>query len=148
MAAICANNQTNLSPGEEKQTVKGRREMTPLFIDREQARKREVRVNQALFILKSTNFTWSRSPVGVLQDRLQTLGLDWTVFEEDRILFCTHKQKLSGKFRGNLRRYGLLLSLIKQRHWRWQIEMMWEVLFNRPVQGDSYSLTKILINLP
>ena len=104
-------------------------------------------MNQELSILKSTEFTWSRSPVGVLQDRLQTLWLDWTVFEEDSILFCTLKQRLSGKFRGNLRRYGLLLSLINQRHWRWQIEMMWEVLFNRPIQKDSYSLTEILINL-
>ena len=83
----------------------------------------------------------------VLQDRLQTLGIDWTVFEEDPLLFFILIQRLSGKFRGNIRRYGPLLSLINHRHWRWQIEMMWEVLFNRPIQEDSYSLTEILINL-
>jgi len=37
--------------------------------------------------------------VGALQDRLQTLGLDWVVFEEDSILISTLKQRLSGKLR-------------------------------------------------
>jgi len=137
-----------MSPGEKKQAAERQREMTPSFIDREQVRKREIRVNQALFVLKAANFTWSRTPAGVLQDRLETLGLDWTVFEEDPILFCTFKQRLYGKFRGNLRRHGPLLSLINQRHRRCQIEMIWEVLFNRPIQENSYSLTEILINLP
>ena len=145
MTAPYVNDQSNMSLKEEPQDVEG--QITTPFIDREGVRKREIRVNQALSILKSTNFTWSRSPVKVLQAKLQILGLDWTVFEEDPILFCTLKQRLHGKFRGNLRRYGLLLGLMNQRHWRWQIDVMWKVLFNRPIQENSYLLTEILINL-
>jgi len=97
-------------------------------------------------MLKSINFTWCQSPIKVLQNKLRTLGLDWTVFEEDPILFCTFKQRLSGKFRGNLKKYQPLLSLINQGLWQWQVDMMWEILFNRPIQEDSYSMIEILIN--
>jgi len=62
------------------------------------------------------------------------------------MLFCTFKQSLSGKFRGNLKKYQPLLSLINQRHWQWQVDMMWEILFNRPIQEESYSMIEILIN--
>jgi len=102
--------------------------MIPPFIDLEQIRKREDRVAQALQLIKSIRFNWVKSPVKVLQNGLQFMGLDWTVFEEDPVLFCTIRQRLSGKFRKHLRRYRPLLDLINQRHWRWQIEMVWEVL--------------------
>jgi len=117
------------------------------FVDKEEVRKRDIRVNQALSMLKSTNFTWCQSPIKVLQNKLRILALDWTVFEEDPILFCTFKQRLSGKFRGNLKKYQPLLSLINQRHWLWQFDMMWEIFFNRPIQEDSCSMIEILINL-
>jgi len=61
----------------------------PPLINIEQVRKRDDRVYQALFIIKSTLFNSSRSPVKILQDKLQALGLTLTVFEEDSILFCT-----------------------------------------------------------
>jgi len=131
----------------EEQQLAGGQAMTH-FIDEEEVRKREIRENQTLSMLKSTNFTWFRSPIKVLQNKLRVLGLDWTVFEEDPILFCIFKQRLSGKFRGNLKKYKPLLSLINQRHWRWQVDIMWEILFNRPIQEDSYSTIEILINLP
>jgi len=85
--------------------------------------------------------------VEVLQDRLQTLGSDWTVFEEDPELFCTLKQRLLGKFQKKLQKYGLLLHLVNQKHWRWQITMIWEVLFNEPIHDHSFEWTKTLINL-
>jgi len=40
------------------------RQVTPHFIDREDVRKREIRVNQALSILKSTNFYLVSKPSG------------------------------------------------------------------------------------
>jgi len=70
------------------------------------------------------------------------------VFEEDPILFCTFKHRLSGKFRGNLKKYQPLLSLINRRHWQWQVDMIWEILFNSPIQEDSHAMIEILINLP
>jgi len=122
--------------------------MTPSpFIDIEQVRKRDIRVYQALFVIKSTLFNWSRSPVKILQDKLQALGLTLTVFKEDPILFCTLKRRLFGKFRKHLRKYKSLLFSINRTHWQWQIEMIWEILFNRPLQEDSYTLTEIFIDL-
>jgi len=73
----------------------------PPLINFEQVRKRDVRVYQALFIIKSTLFNWSRSPVKTLQDKIQALGLTLIVFKEDSILFCTqpfndHRSQLIG----------------------------------------------------
>jgi len=119
----------------------------PPLINFEQVRKRDVRVYQALFIIKSTLFNWSRSPVKILQDKLQALGLTLMVFEEDPILFCTLERRLFGKFRKHLRKYKPLLFLINRTHWQWQVEMIWEILFNRSLQEDSYALTEILIDL-
>jgi len=95
MTALHVNDQPDMSVEEEQQDVEG--QITTPFIDREDVRKREIRVNQTLSILKSTDFTWSRSPAGVLQDKIPNLGLDWSIFE-DAILFCTFKQRLYGKF--------------------------------------------------
>jgi len=119
----------------------------PPFIDMEQVRKRDVRVYQALFIIKSTLFNWSRSPIKISQDKLQALGLTLMVFEEGSILYCTLKGRLFGKFRKHLRKYKPLLFLIDRTHWQWQVEMIWEILFNRPLQKGSYVLIEILIDL-
>jgi len=45
--------------------------LSPL-IDMEQAKQREIIIFQARFILKTTHFTWARSPISVLQDRSKT----------------------------------------------------------------------------
>jgi len=110
--------------------------------------ERHIRVHQALFILKSTNFRWHRSPIKTLQDKFRIYGLDLTVFGEDPILFCTFKQRLFGKFRGSLRKYKPLVCLINQKHWLWQADMIWESLFNKPLQEDSYVIVETLINSP
>jgi len=68
MTAPYVNDPSNMSSKEEPQDVE--EQITTPFIDKEEVRKREIRVNQALVILKSTNFNWPRSPVEVLQDRL------------------------------------------------------------------------------
>jgi len=50
---------------EEEQALTGGQALTQ-FIDKEEVREREIRVNQALSMLKSTNFTWCISPIKVL----------------------------------------------------------------------------------
>jgi len=100
MTARYVTTQSKMSLEEEQQLTGG--QALTHFIDKEEVREREIRVHQALSMLKSTNFTWCQSPIQVLQNKLRILGLGWTVFEEDPILFCTFKQRLSGKFRGNL----------------------------------------------
>jgi len=69
------------------------------------------------------------------------------VVEEDPILLCTIKRRLFGKFRKQLRKYKPLLFLINWTHWQWKVEMIWEILFNRPLQEDSYAVIEILIDL-
>jgi len=135
-----------MSLEEEQQLIDG--QTLTYFFDEEEVRESKIRVHQALSMLKSTNYTWCQSPIKILQIKLRILGLDWTGFEEDPILFCIFKQRLSGKFRGNLKKYKPLLSLINQRHWQWQLDVIWEILFNRPIQEDSYAMIEILINLP
>jgi len=83
---------------EEQQLIDGH------ISDIKEVTEREIRVHKAFSTLKSTNYTWCQSPITILQNKLRILGLDWTVFEEDPILFCTFKQRLSGKFRGNLKK--------------------------------------------
>jgi len=110
--------------------------------------ERQICVHQALFILQSTNFRWRQSLIKTLQDNFRICGLDLTVFEEDPLLFCTFKQRLFRKFRGSLRKYKPLLCLINQKHWLWQVDMIWESLFNTPLQEDSYMILETLINSP
>jgi len=117
-------------------------------IDIEEAREREIRVYQALYMLKSTKYTWRQSPIKTLQNKLRILGLDLNVFEEDPILFCTFKHRLSGKFRANLKRYQPLLSLVNQRHWQWQVDVIWEFLFNSSILEASYAMIETLLNAP
>jgi len=50
--------------------------------DTEEVIKREMRVHKALFMLKSTNYTWCQSPITILQHKLRILGIDLTVFKE------------------------------------------------------------------
>ena len=114
MTARSVTTQSKMSLEEEQQLIEG--QTSTHFSDVEEVREREIRVHQALSMLKSTNFTWCQSPIKILQNKLGILGLDWTVFEENPILFCIFKQRLSGKFSGNLAKYKPFLSLINQRH--------------------------------
>jgi len=107
---------TRMSVEEEQQPID-----EPIS-DIEKVIEREIRVDKALFMLISTNYTWCQRPITILQNKLRSLGLEWTVFEEDPILFCTLKQRLYGKFRRKLGKYQPLLSLIKQRHWPCQVK--------------------------
>jgi len=132
---------------EEEQPLLGEQTLTH-SVDIDKAREKEIRVYQALHILKSTNYNWCQSPIKTLQNKLEILGLDLTIFEEDRILFCVFKQRLYGKFRGNLKKYKPLLSLINQRYWWWQVDVIWEFLFNSPILEDSYAIIEALINAP
>jgi len=55
-----------MSLKEREQTMEEYQDMAPLFIDSEEVKRRDIRVFQALFIIKSTQFNWFRSPVGIL----------------------------------------------------------------------------------
>jgi len=101
---------TRMSVEEEQQPIDEQ------ISDIEEVIEREIRMDKALFMLKSTNYTWCQSPITILQNHQHSLGLEWTVFEEDPILFRTLKQRLYGEFRRKLRKYQPLLNLINQRH--------------------------------
>ena len=88
-----------MSLREREQIMEEYQDMAPLFIDSEEVKRRDIRVFQTLFIIKSTQFNWSRIPVGILQDKLQTLGMDCTVFEEDPIYSVPSNSDYLGNFK-------------------------------------------------
>jgi len=64
------------------------------------------------------------------------------------MLFYTFRQRLSGKLQGNLKKYKPLLSPINQKHWWWQVDVIWEFLFNSSILEDSDAMIETLINAP
>ena len=142
MAEIYENDHANPSLKADTQRDEKQQEMMPIFTNTEPVRKRENRFTQVLF--ESIRFTWSENLVEVLQNELHSIGLDGTVLDEDPVLVFALKTRLSRRFRRKLLKYKPFLKLINQRHWRWQIEMIRVVLFKKPIQEDSYSLTEIL----
>jgi len=71
-----------------------------------------------------------------------------SLFWEDPILFCTFMQKLYGTFCGSYQKYQPLVHLINQRHWRCQVNIMWEILSPGSPKKDSYVEMETLINIP
>ena len=76
-------NHTRMSIEEGREFTDGQ------ISDMEEVIEREIRVDKALCMLKSMNYTWCQSPITIFRNKLRILGLDWTVSEEDPILFCT-----------------------------------------------------------
>jgi len=63
-----------MSLEEEQQLIDG--QTSTQILDVDEIREREIRVHQALSMLKSTNYTWCQSPIKILQNKLRILGLD------------------------------------------------------------------------
>ena len=82
-------------------------------------------------MLQRTRFTWKRSPIKVLREKLWVVGLQLDVFEEDSILFNKLKHRFGKKFQeGKFHKYHTFIELIYQNDFQWQIDTIWEVLFN------------------
>ena len=95
------------------------------------ALEKENRILKILGVLYKTLFTWKRSPIKILKERLRVVELQLGVFKEDFILFGKLKYRLGRKFQvGEFYKYHTLVELINQNDFQWQIDTIWEMLFN------------------
>jgi len=93
--------------------------------------KQENEILETLGILQRTRFTWKTSPIKVLKEKLQGVGLQLVVFKEETILFNKLKNRLGRKFQvGKFYKYYTLIRLINQKDFQWQVDTIWERLFN------------------
>jgi len=70
---------------------------------------------KTLVVLQRTRFTWKRSPIKVLTEKLRVVGLQLDVFKEDSILFDKLEYRLGRKFQVvEFYKYHTLIVLISQ----------------------------------
>jgi len=117
------------------------------LLDLKQSDK-ENKILKTLGVLQRTRFTWKRSPVKALREKLWVVGLKLDVFEENSILFSKLKHRLGRKFQvGEFHKYHTFIELINQSYFQWKINTISEVLFKtRPGEG-YYGLLESLLHL-
>ena len=108
--------------------------------------EKENRILRTSGVLHRTRFTWKRSPIKVLREKLGVVGLQLDVFKEESILFNQLKNCLDRKFRvGEFLKYHTLIELINQNDLQWQIHTIWEVLFNVKPGEECYGLLETFL---
>jgi len=82
--------------------------------------EQENKILKTLGVLQRTRFTWKTSPMKVLKEKLQSVGLQLDVFKEESILFSKLKSRLGRKFQlGEFYKYYTLIILINQKDFQW-----------------------------
>jgi len=77
--------------------------------------EQENKILKTLGVLQRTRFTWKNSPIKVLREKLQDVGLQLDVFKEESILFNKLKNRLGRKFQvGEFHKYRTFIELINQ----------------------------------
>jgi len=66
-------------------------------------------------------------------------------FKEESFLFCKQKDRLGRKCQvGEFHKYRTFIELINQNDFQWQLDTIWEVLFNRGPGEECYGLLETL----
>jgi len=60
--------------------------------------EQENKILRTLGVLRRTRFTWKKSPIKILRENLQVVGLQLDVFKEESISFSKLKNRLGKKF--------------------------------------------------
>ena len=108
--------------------------------------EQENKVLKTLGVLQRTRFTWKKSPIKVLREKLQDVGLQLDVFNEESMLFSKLKDRLGRKFQvGEFYKYYTLIGLINEKDFKWQIATIWERLFNIKPGEECYGSLEILL---
>ena len=67
-------------------------------------------------------------------------------FKEESILFSKLKNRLGRKFQvGEFYKYYTLIKLINQKDFQWQIDTIWERLFNLKPGEECYGSLELLL---
>ena len=110
------------------------------------ALEKENRMLKILGVVYKTRFTWKRSHIKILKERLRVVGLQLDIFKEGFILFGKLKYRLGRKIQvGEFYKYHTLVGLINQNDFRWQINTIWEMLFNTKPGEECYALLESLL---
>jgi len=114
------------------------RDLTPL--------EQENKMLKTLGVLQRTRFSWKKSPIKILWEKLQYVGWQLDVFKEESILFSKLKDRFSRIFQvGEFHKYCTFIELINQNDFQWQLDAIWEVLFNRGPGEECYGLLETLL---
>jgi len=85
--------------------------------------------------IRSSRFNWVQNPEVILNEKLQTVGLNSVYLKNNPELFDVFRRKL---YRRLNKRYYELLNLIVPAHFVWQIKIMWKMLKCRPRNEQTY----------
>ena len=82
-----------------------------------------------------------------MKKHLQDVGLQLNVFKEEPILFNKLKGRLGRKFQVvKFYKYCTFIELINQDDFQWQLDTIWEVLFNSEPGEGCYELLETLLH--
>jgi len=110
--------------------------------------KQENKILKTLGVLQRTRFTWKKSPIKVLREKLQDVGLQLDAFRAESTLFDKLKDRLGRKFQvRELYKYRLFIELINQDDFQWHLNIIWEVLFNKRPGEECYELLETLLHV-
>jgi len=94
--------------------------------------------------IRSLRFTWIQNPEVILNEELQTVGLNSDYLKNDPELFEVFRRKLYRRL--NKRYYGLL-DFIVPVHFVWQMKFMWKKLKCKPRNEQTYDQIKKIITM-
>jgi len=108
--------------------------------------EQENKILKTVGVLQRTRFTWKKSPRKVLREKLQDVEIQLDVLKKESILFSKLKDRLSRKFQvGEFYKHRTFIELINQDDFQWQLDTIWEVLFNRERGEGCYELLETLL---
>ena len=85
-------------------------------------------------------------PYKSTKGKIQDVGLQLDIFKEESILFRKLKNCLGWKFQvGEFYKYYSLIRLINQKDFQWQIDTIWERLFNLKPGEECYGSLELLL---
>jgi len=82
--------------------------------------------------IKVMRFNWPQCLIQMLQNHLQSKGLELDVLESNPLFFTAFKQKLHKEFQCSFPGYSPHLHHVNIKNFRWQVMWLWEFLVNTP----------------
>ena len=90
-------------------------------------------------VLRSLRFDWTQDPEIVLNERLNTIGLESEYLKTDLELIKVFHQKL---YRNLEEKYRPVLDLVVPAHFSWQTTVIWYLTKCRSTDASTYDYTR------
>jgi len=95
--------------------------------------------------IRFLRFNWIQNPEIILNEKLQTVGINSDYLKNDPELFEVFRRKL---YRRLDKRYRGLLDFIVPVHIIWQTKIIWQMLKGKSIEGQTYERIKHAITTP